>query len=100
MKKRDKDCEEELKSALLKKALGYLQTEITEEYNLEEGEIKLSKKRVTKKSVPPDLTAIKFLLDEGVSDVSQMTDEELEAEKERLLEMMFKAEKSKKERKK
>ena len=54
----------------------------------EEGEIKLTKKKVTKKNVPPDLTAIKLLMGEDSLALSEMTDEELEKEKERLLKML------------
>ena len=79
------DC----KSALIKKALGYDATEIVEEYvSSEEGEIKLQKKKVTKKNVPPDITAIKLLLEEQECSVQSMSDEQLEMEKERLLALL------------
>lgn len=72
--------------ALIKKALGYDCTEVVEEYvSGDEGEIKLTKKKVTKKNVPPDITAIKILLDKNGGAVEDMTDEELEEEKKRLL---------------
>ena len=79
----------DFKSALVKKALGYDATEIVEEYvSGEEGEIKLTKKKVTKKNVPPDITAIKMLMDEYVKPVAVMSDEELEEERIRLLEKL------------
>ena len=78
--------EKELKIALIKKALGYDCTEVVEEYvGGEEGEIKLCKKKVTTKNVPPDMTALKILLDEKQTDLSELTDEELLLEKKRLL---------------
>ena len=78
----------DFKKALIKKALGYDYKEVVEEYvSSDEGEIRLSKKKVTKKNVPPDISAIKLLLDDMPS-VSQMSDEELEKEKERLLELI------------
>ena len=81
--------ESDFKEALIKKALGYDATEIVEEYvSGEEGEIKLSKKKVTKKNVPPDITAIKLLLEEGEKDLTELSDEELEREKKRLLELL------------
>ncbi len=75
-----------IKDVLLKKALGYDTTEVVEEYvSGEEGEIKLTKKKVTKKNVPPDLSALKLLLDSQNVSVQNMTDEELILERERLL---------------
>ena len=89
--------EEKLKEALLKKALGFQSDEIVEEYLPDEnGEPVLSKRKVTKKFNPPDINALKFLLDQsGLSDdeTSHMTDKELEAEKERLLILLKEKEK-------
>ena len=77
------------KTALIKKALGYDATEVVEEYvSDQEGEVKLTKKKVTKKNVPPDLTALKMLLDQTEIDVKVMTDEQLEEEKNRLLQLL------------
>ncbi|MBQ7348621.1 MAG: hypothetical protein IJW47_01360 [Clostridia bacterium] len=88
-----------LKTALLKKALGYKVTETVEEYvESDEGEIKLLKKKVTKKNVPPDVTALKILLDETAKKpLTEMTDEELEIEKQRLLNELQKSVKKTKE---
>ena len=81
--------EKDFKEALIKKALGYDATEIIEEYVAgEEGEIKLSKRKVTKKNVPPDITAIKMLIDDNQKSVKDMSDEELEQEKARLLSLL------------
>lgn len=75
--------------ALVKKALGYETTEIVEEYVSDDaGDIKLTKKKVTQKNVPPDISAIKMLLDQTEISVSEMTDEQLEREKERLLKLL------------
>lgn len=72
--------------ALLKKAIGYDTSETIEEFSENEGQVVLVKKKVTKKSVPPDMTALKMLLDgESKSDVTTMTDEELKAERDRLI---------------
>jgi len=91
----------DLKDALLKKALGYDCTETVEEYtSSNEGEVKLSKKKVTTKNVPPDITAIKMLLGEEFQKVETLTDEELEQEKERLLKLLKEAEKKEKSCKK
>ncbi len=90
-KTKKKECltEGNLKDALIKKAFGYDATEIVEEYIAsEEGEIKLTKKKVTKKSVPPDMTALKMLIDEKDVSVQSMSDEQLQEEKERLLKLL------------
>ena len=87
-KKTVKNSKEDLHSALVKKALGYDYKEVVEEYvSGEEGEVRLAKKKVTKKNVPPDITAIKLLL-ENQPNVSSMTDEQLELEKARLLNLL------------
>lgn len=75
--------DERVKNAILKVALGYSLEEVTEEYGVEDGELKLVKRRETKKDVPPDLKAVKLLLEE--KDYSALSDEELEEEKRRLL---------------
>lgn len=78
-----------LKKALLKKATGYSQSEIVEEYVMDEdGVLKLSKKKVTKKFIPPDIATVKILLEQNCSelDFSNWTEEELLKEKKRLLE--------------
>jgi hypothetical protein len=82
--------EKKIEKALIKKALGYDSTEVVEEYVTgEEGEIKLTKKKVTKKNVPPDITAIKMLMeDDSEKDVFTMSDEELIAERNRLLNLL------------
>ncbi len=86
--------QDDFKSALIKKALGYDATEIVEEYvSDQEGAIKLTKKKVTKKNVPPDITALKILMEEGEKAVSSLSDEELEREKKRLLALLKESEK-------
>ena len=75
----------DLEQALIKKALGYDATEVVEEYVGDGDDIKLSKKKVTTKNVPPDISALKFLLEESQKEVSEMTDQELYEEKVRLL---------------
>lgn len=76
--------------ALYKKAVGYSVAESVEEYiKSAEDQLILNKKKITKKHVPPDITALKLLLDlQGESDLSAMTDEELKKEKQRLLKLL------------
>lgn len=78
-----------IKNALLKKAVGYEANEIVKEYTSgEDGDIILSKKKVTTKHYAPDVSAVKLLLDRYYKTykeiVEEMSDEALEAEKERL----------------
>ena len=83
----------DVRQALIKKALGYDCTETVEEYvNEEDGTVKLAKKKITKKNVPPDMTALKMLLDDDTP-IEEMSDEELEREKERLLKILAEKEK-------
>ncbi len=75
--------EDKIRDAILKVALGFTVEEVTEEYDAKEGELRLLKRKETKKDVPPDLKAVKLLLED--SDFSTLTDEQLEAEKQRLI---------------
>ena len=75
--------EQDIKEAIMKVALGYSLAEVTEEYGVEDGQLKLVKRKETKKDIPPDLKAVKLLLDD--KDYSVLSDEELEAEKQKLL---------------
>ena len=79
-----------LKDILLKKAKGFSFKEKTEEYSIVNGEETLVKKRVVTKSVHPDVAAVKALLqlDEESVDVAAMTDEQLEVEKLRLMQLL------------
>jgi hypothetical protein len=80
---------------LLKKAKGYQVVETTQEYTIDEdGNKKLLKEKVSKKNVPPDISAIKTYLEVCDTEVYSMTKDELLAEKERLI-TTLKKEKSK-----
>lgn len=80
---------EDIYKALLKKAMGYTADESVEEFSAEEDGLRLLKKKVTKKHVPPDVSALKVLLSLGSEkSISEMTDEELEREKARLLKLL------------
>lgn len=74
-----------LGEALMKVATGYSVEEVTEEYAEVDGELKLMKRKETKKDVPPDLKAVQILLAGSDGDLSKLTDEQLAKEKERLL---------------
>lgn len=81
-----------MKKALMKKAFGYTFNEVTEEYSTNEnGDSVLTKKKVTKKFNPPDVTALKILLEQSQlfdDEISKMSDEQLIAERDRLLKLL------------
>ncbi|MCD8040524.1 MAG: hypothetical protein LUF82_03305 [Clostridia bacterium] len=76
--------DEGLKVALLKCAVGFDTSEVVEEYTVDNGEMKLVKRKVTKRDVPPDIKAVKLILD-GEADVHDMSDEELLKQREKLI---------------
>lgn len=77
--------DENLKEALLKCATGLSASETVEEFAPDgNGQLKLVKRKVTKRDIPPDVKAAKLLLD-GRGDP---TDEELIEEKNKLLKLL------------
>ncbi len=85
--------EDKIKNALLKKALGYDADEVVEEYACDqEGEMRLTKKKVTKKHYSPDISAVKVLLERYYKTyeerVQAMSDEQLLEEEQRLLNLL------------
>ena len=84
-----------LEDALYKKALGYDSIETVEEYLVDEdNNERLTKRKVSKKHIPPDISAAKTLLEYFTEsdDFANMTDEELEAEKLELLKYLAEVE--------
>lgn len=79
-----------IKDKLLQKAMGYDYEEVTEEYVLEDGEMKLSKRKVNKKHCPADNTALKVLLEEKEDGLTEMSEKQLMEERERLIEEILK----------
>ena len=79
--------DEEILSGLLKRAKGYSYKEVQEEYAVkEDGEIALTKRKVTEKYCPPDSGALKTYMElNGERNIEEYSDEELEAERQRLL---------------
>ena len=82
------DSSTKIHDALLKKALGYDTEEVVSEYADSDDGIKLIKQKVTKKSVPPDVSALKMLLEENAVDYTALSDEELIKERERLISLL------------
>ena len=74
---------DKIQKSLIKKALGYRYDEVIEEYSIGDDGEKLSKRKVTTKDVPPDISAVKLLLDSlnvEHSDFENMTDDELKTQ--------------------
>lgn len=71
--------------ALKRKALGYNADEVVEEYASVDGKLELIKRKVTTKHVPPDLSALKMIIDEDVNNICEMSEQELIEERGKLL---------------
>lgn len=87
----EKNRQKKIGDALMKVALGCRVEEVTEEFAEVDGELRLTRRRETRKDIPPDLKAVQMLLTGDSEDCSRMTDEELEAEKERLIGVLQKS---------
>ena len=98
MKKSGRKKKSSLGEALMKVATGYSVEEVTEEYAEVDGEMKLLKRKETKKDVPPDLKAVQILLAGQEGGVERLSDEELEKEKNRLLQELAKQQKKEKDK--
>lgn len=81
---------QKIEKALVKRAIGYDTMETIEEFSEGEDEMRLTKRKVTTKSVPPDISAAKLLFDMQSSgeDISELSDKQLEEEKQRLLKLL------------
>lgn len=82
--------DQEILSGLLKRAKGYSYKEVQEEYSVkDDGEIALTKRKVTEKYCPPDSGALKAYIElNGEKGVEEYSDEELKRERERLLALL------------
>ena len=77
--------EEDLTGALKKCAVGFGTSEVVEEFSVEDGELRLVKKKVTRRDVPPDIKAVKLLME---GDAGALSDEEIEEEMKNLEKML------------
>ncbi len=87
------EIDKSVEKMLLKKALGYVVDEVVEEYSEDkaDGGLKLTKRKITTKHVPPDVQAGKILLELNrteENDWAAFSDEQLENEKMRLLNLL------------
>ena len=90
-----KDKDSQLSKALMSLAKGYTIEEVVEEYAEVDGQMRLTKRKETRRDIPPDIKAVQMLL-EGGEDISGLTDEQLEEEKARLLALLQEEKKDKK----
>lgn len=79
--------DDDLEQVLKKCAVGFDTSETVEEFAVQDGELRLVKRKVTRRDIPPDIKAVKMLLD-GRQDIGELSDEELAAEREKLLKML------------
>lgn len=75
------------KEKLVELVKHYNVKEVVEEYTEINGDIKLLKRKVTIKNVPPDTAAIKMIAD-GTKRATELSDDELEEEKQKLLKLL------------
>lgn len=80
--------DDEIKDALFRCATGLSASETVEEFTVEDGQLKLVKRKVTKRDIPPDIKAVKLLLDGR----EELSDEELQAERRKLQELLDRGE--------
>ena len=87
----EKKYGEKINRALIKKAVGFSSKEVIEEYSASDGNLILTKKKVTKKPIPPDINAVKILLSLYSTeelDLSTLSEEELILERDKLLKIL------------
>ncbi len=77
--------------AVRKKAIGYESREIAEEYSVVDGVETLVKRKISIKENPPDITALKMLLELTPSE-ENLSESELKQEKLRLIKLLLEEE--------
>lgn len=82
--------QEKIEKALLKRATGFDTEEVSEEFIIDEGKEEiLTKKKIIKKQYPPDVSAIKVLLnyygEKTFDELNTMSDEDLISLRDKLL---------------
>lgn len=90
------DLDDETYKAIKKLVKGFCLKEVTEEYVADDnGDMKLSKQKVSKKLVPPNTDILKMLFNKTETQslsFDAWSDAELEKEKQRLLKLLKKGE--------
>lgn len=89
MKKKDL---EKLDNALFNRAIGFSKDEVSEEYNMVDDKLTLTKKKLNSKYYPPELKAIELLMEKyslnNDNDYDSYSLDDLLQEKERLLNLL------------
>jgi hypothetical protein len=75
-----------VKDALKKCAVGFDTSEVVEEFAVVDGQLTLVKRKVTTRDIPPDIKAVKMLLDD--ENCANLSDEQLVEERNKLMEML------------
>lgn len=88
--KKSKTSRDVVLDTLYKKGVGYIAEEVVEEYASEEKGGELLKRKITKKSVPPDVSALKTYLEytRATNDYDNMSDVQIQHEKIRLIKLL------------
>ncbi|MBR2903906.1 MAG: hypothetical protein IKC37_04590 [Clostridia bacterium] len=94
-----KSQEEKLNEVLMKVAKGCRIEEIVEEYAEVDGQMRLVKRKETRKDIPPDIKAVQMLQGSS-SEEKVLSDEQLEEERLRLLQALQAAQSEPKDKKK
>ena len=85
------DVKNAVLEAVRKKAIGYESREVSEEYALVDGVETLIKRKVSIKENPPDITALKMLLELSPPEES-LSESEIKQEKIRLIKLLLEEE--------
>ena len=95
----DAEKKQSIEKALYERAVGFSQEDVAEEFGIVENELRLLKRKTSKKYYPPEIRAIEMMIerDESQDEYSNMNLNELESERNRLIELIEKAEKNDKE---
>ena len=91
-KKKEENLLDTLSCAVKKKAVGYTSVETVEEYSCVDGEMVLQKRKVKKTDVPPDISAVRLMLEISAVSYDDMTEEEVKKEKQRLIKLLTEVE--------
>ncbi len=81
--------EKQILKALFRKAVGYEYNEVTSEYQIVDGEMQETKRRVVSKENAPDVSAAKLLLDYKQERETPISEEEIRREKMRLIRLLL-----------
>ena len=90
IKKVEIENNENIEQVIIKKALGYKVEETVDEFTVVDDELKLTKRKVSIKYYPPDLSAIEILMKNKIDSnkLNNLSDKQLEEEKQKLIDRL------------